>query len=145
MTNPTDQRIKLHVYSSQVPVLLLRVARFLASQGIAIEAGNHFVKFARGNEPGDQAAAALKAMGFKVLPSMDIFQADDNHNMGQKSAAALEAENTPKGHVHGPGCGHDHHDHHDHGHEHHGHSHEDHHHDQHDHHDHKDHDHGHKH
>jgi hypothetical protein len=144
MTNSTEQRIKIYVYSSQVPALLIRVSRFLIAKEIQIEAGNTFIKFPRGHAACDQAADQLKAMGFKVLPSIDQFIADDDSNLAQRSAAALEIENTPKGHVHGPDCGHDHHGHtHDHNHDHgHEHSHDhDHDHD----HGHQDHDHGHKH
>lgn len=117
MTDSAAQRIKLHVYTSQSPALLLRVVRFLCAQSIAVEVGNTFVKFPRGPAAADQAAIDLKAMGFKVLNSVDDFSEDSLHNMKARSAAALEAENTPKGHVHGPGCGHDHH--HDHSHDHH--------------------------
>ena len=138
-------RIKLHVVTSQTPALLMRVVRFLASRSIDAELGNGFVKFPRGDDSADLAAASLKTMGFRVLTSMDQFLPDTDANMAEKSAAALSEENTPKGHVHGPGCGHDHHEHgHSHDHEHthdhkHGHSHDD----DHDH-DHQ-HDHGHKH
>jgi urease accessory protein len=133
-------RLKLYVVTSQTPVLLMRVVRFLAKQSVATELGNGFVKFPRGDDTADQAATALKAMGFRVLTSMDQFVADTDDNMADSSAQALAEENTPKGHVHGPGCGHDHRDH-GHGHDH-DHSHDDH--------DHshgkgKDHDHGHSH
>jgi len=140
-------RIKLHVVTSQTPALLMRVVRFLASRSIDAELGNGFVKFPRGDDSADQAAASLKTMGFRVLTSMDQFLPDTDANMAEKSAAALAEENTPKGHVHGPGCGHDHHEHgHSHDHEHthdhqHGHSHGD----DHDHDHQHDHDHGHKH
>jgi hypothetical protein len=111
-------RIKLHVYTSTVPVLLLRVVRFLASRSIPMEVGASFVKFPRGEATADDAAAGLKAMGFRVLTSMDQFEPDTDQTMANRSAALLEEENTPKGHVHGPGCGHDHHDDHDHQHDH---------------------------
>ena len=138
MTETTAQRIKLYIYASPTPVLLLRVARFLTEKSIPVELGNTFVKFIRGDAQADQAAAALKEMGFKVLTSVDDFLADTDQNLKARSAAALEIENTPKGHVHGRGCGHDHHDHdhkgqghsHDHSHDHdhhphdHGHSHD---------------------
>lgn len=117
-------RAKLHVVTSTSAVLLLRVVRFLASRSIAVEVGASFVKFPRGEAAADEAAAALKSMGFRVLTSMDQFDPETDQNMAAKSAAILEEENTPKGHVHGPGCGHDHHDHdHDHGHHHDDHSH----------------------
>jgi hypothetical protein len=38
-------------------------------------------------------------MGFRVLTSMDQFLPETDANMAE--------ENTPKGHVHGPGSGHD--------------------------------------
>ena len=127
-------RTKLHVYTSNSPALLLRVVRFLTQRQVPVEVGNNFVKFPRAETVADQAAADLKAMGFRVLTSMDQFTADTDHNMAEISAVLLAQENTPKGHVHGPGCGHDHahgescdHDHHhDHGHDHdhdHGHHH----------------------
>jgi hypothetical protein len=132
MTETTSQRTKLYIYASPTPVLLLRVVRFLAEQSIPLEVGNTFVKFSRGDTKADQAAATLKAIGFKVLTSVDDFHTETDQNLQTRSAAALEIENTPKGHVHGPGCGHDHHDHghsHDHSHDHdhnhsHGHSHD---------------------
>lgn len=119
LTNPiaADSRTKLHIYSSQNPALLLRVVRFLSAQGIPVELGNTFVKFPRGDTAADNAAAAVKAMGFRVLTSMDAFDPDQDTNMASRSKQLLEDENTPKGHVHGPGCGHDHHDH-SHGHKH---------------------------
>ncbi len=116
-------RAKLHVVTSTSAVLLLRVVRFLASRSIAVEVGASFVKFPRGEAAADEAAAALKAMGFRVLTSMDQFDPEADQNMAAKSAAILEEENTPKGHVHGPGCGHDHHDH-DHSHHHDDHTHD---------------------
>ncbi len=130
LTNPiaAGSRTKLHIYSSQNPALLLRVVRFLSAQGIPVELGNTFVKFPRGETAADNAAAAVKAMGFRVLTSMDAFDPDQDTNMASRSKQLLDDENTPKGHVHGPGCGHDHHDHvhgpdcgHDHAH---GHSHD---------------------
>ena len=36
-------RIKLHVYTSSSPILLLRVVRFLAQRAVAVEIGNNFV------------------------------------------------------------------------------------------------------
>ena len=113
LTNPaaTGARAKLHIYSTQNPALLLRVVRFLAAQGIAVELGNTFVKFPRAEAKADEAAATLKAMGFRILTSMDSFDPDQDGNMAMRSKALLDDENTPKGHVHGPGCGHDHHDH----------------------------------
>jgi hypothetical protein len=131
LTNPVaaGSRTKLHIYSSQNPALLLRVVRFLSAQGIPVELGNTFVKFPRGEASADNAAAAIKAMGFRVLTSMDAFDPDQDANMASRSKQLLEDENTPKGHVHGPGCGHDHHDHeHDHSHDHkHEHTHDHHH------------------
>jgi G3E family GTPase len=128
-------RTKLHVYTSSTPVLLLRVVRFLAQRNIPLEVGSNFVKFPRGEAAADLAATELKAIGFRVLTSMDQFDPEQDATLKEKSFTLLEAENTPKGHVHGPGCGHDHaHDEHcghDHGHEHH-HDHDhDHHHDHH--------------
>lgn len=128
-----QSRTKLHVYTSPSPALLLRVVRYLCSQQIAVEVGKNFVKFPRAEPRGDDAAAALKAMGFRVLTSMDQFDPDTDANMGQRCAPLLAEEQAPKGHVHGPDCGHDHHhdkhgDHsHDHKHDHdhdHGHSHD---------------------
>ncbi len=121
-------RIKLHVYTSSSPILLLRVVRFLAQRAVAVEIGNNFVKFPRTDSLSDQAAAELKTMGFRVLTSMDQFTPEADHLMQAASATLLAQENTPKGHVHGPDCGHDHvhdagcghtHDHaHDHAHDH---------------------------
>jgi hypothetical protein len=129
-------RIKLHVYTSSSPILLLRVVRFLAQRAVAVEIGNNFVKFPRTDSLSDQAAAELKTMGFRVLTSMDQFTPEADQLMQAASATLLAQENTPKGHVHGPDCGHDHghaHDHvhdagcghtHDHAHDHaHDHSH----------------------
>ncbi len=131
LTNPVTagSRTKLHIYSSQNTALLLRVVRFLSVQGIPVELGNTFVKFPRGEASADNAAAAVRAMGFRVLTSMDAFDPDQDANMASRSKQLLEDENTPKGHVHGPGCGHDHHDHeHDHSHDHkHEHTHDHHH------------------
>ncbi len=121
-------RIKLHVYTSSSPILLLRVVRFLAQRAVAVEIGNNFVKFPRTDSLSDQAAAELKTMGFRVLTSMDQFTPEADQLMQAASATLLAQENTPKGHVHGPDCGHDHvhdagcghtHDHaHDHAHDH---------------------------
>jgi ABC-type nickel/cobalt efflux system permease component RcnA len=118
---PAAARAKLHVYTSAQALLLARVARFLAARGIEIELGNNFVKFPRGEQAADQAAAELKAAGFRVLTSMDQFAPETDAGLKEASAALLAIENTPKGHVHGPDCGHDHH--HDHSHEH-GHAHD---------------------
>lgn len=101
-------RIKLHVYTSSSPILLLRVVRFLAQRGVAVEIGNNFVKFPRADSRPDQAAAELKTMGFRVLTSMDQFTPETDHLMQAASATLLAQENTPKGHVHGPDCDHDH-------------------------------------
>lgn len=101
-------RIKLHVYTSSSPILLLRVVRFLAQRAVAVEIGNNFVKFPRTDSLSDQAAAELKTMGFRVLTSMDQFTPEADHLMQVASATLLAQENTPKGHVHGPDCGHDH-------------------------------------
>lgn len=129
--NPSPtHRTKIHVYTSTTPLLLLRVVRFLAQRAIPVEVGNNFVKFPRGGTTADMAASELKTMGFRVLTSMDQFDPEQDATLKDKSAVLLAAENTPTGHVHGPGCGHDHvhdehcgpdhhHDHaHDHGHEH---------------------------
>jgi hypothetical protein len=119
-------RIKLHVVTSSSPAILLRVVRYLSSRQIAVEVGNNFVKFPRAEQAADDAAAALKAMGFRILTSMDQFAPEADTNVGERCAALLAEERAPKGHVHGPDCGHDHdHDHdHDHGHDHrHDHSH----------------------
>jgi hypothetical protein len=123
MTSHDHPRIKLYVYTSGQAQLLMRVVRFLAARDIAVEIGNNFVKFPRGEAAGDEAASALKEIGFRVLTSMDYFHAEIDQGMREKSAALLAEENTPKGHVHGPGCGHQHHEHgpgcdHDHGHGH---------------------------
>ena len=64
-------RIKLHVVISSSPAILLRVVRYLSSRQIAVEVGNNFVKFPRAEQAADDAAAALKAMGFRILTSMD--------------------------------------------------------------------------
>lgn len=104
----TGSRVKLHVYTSSSPALLSRVVRYLSQRGIAVEVGNNFVKFPRADDLSDQAAAALKTMGFRILTSMDQFDPDSDANMADKSHGLLSQENTPKGHVHGPGCGHDH-------------------------------------
>jgi urease accessory protein len=113
-------RIKLHVLTSSSAVILLRVVRYLSSRQIAVEVGNNFVKFPRAEQAADDAAAALKAMGFRILTSMDQFAPDADANIGERCAALLAEEQAPKGHVHGPDCGHDHsHDHdHDHSHDH---------------------------
>ena len=119
-------RIKLHVVTSSSPAILLRVVRYLSSRQIAVEVGNNFVKFPRAEQAADDAAAALKAMGFRILTSMDQFAPEADTNVGERCAALLAEERAPKAHVHGPDCGHDHdHDHdHDHGHDHrHDHSH----------------------
>lgn len=112
-------RIKLHVVTSSSPAILLRVVRYLSSRQIAVEVGNNFVKFPRAEQAADDAAAALKAMGFRILTSMDQFAPEADTNVGERCAALLAEERAPKGHVHGPDCGHDHdHDHdHDHGHD----------------------------
>jgi len=124
-------RVKLHVLTSSSPAILLRVVRYLSSRQIAVEVGNNFVKFPRAEQAADDAAAALKAMGFRILTSMDQFAPEADANIGERCAALLAEEQAPKGHVHGPDCGHDHGHHHDH--DHHGHSHD------------HDHDHGHDH
>lgn len=117
-------RIKLHVVTSSSPAILLRVVRYLSSRQIAVEVGNNFVKFPRAEQAADDAAAALKAMGFRILTSMDQFAPEADTNIGERCAALLAEERAPKGHVHGPDCGHDHHHDHDHGHDHrHDHSH----------------------
>ena len=126
-------RVKLHVVTSSSPAILLRVVRYLSSRQIAVEVGNNFVKFPRADQAADDAAAALKAMGFRILTSMDQFAPEADANIGERCAALLAEEQAPKGHVHGPDCGHDHGHHHDHDHQHHGHSHD------------HDHDHGHDH
>ena len=126
-------RVKLHVVTSSSPTILLRVVRYLSSRQIAVEVGNNFVKFPRAEQAADDAAAALKAMGFRILTSMDQFAPEADANIGERCAALLAEEQAPKGHVHGPDCGHDHGHHHDHDHQHHGHSHD------------HDHDHGHDH
>jgi hypothetical protein len=84
------------------------VVRFLAQRAVAVEIGNNFVKFPRTDSLSDQAAAELKTMGFRVLTSMDQFTPEADHLMQAASATLLAQENTPKGHVHGPDCGHDH-------------------------------------
>jgi len=113
-------RVKLHVVTSSSPAILLRVVRYLSSRQIAVEVGNNFVKFPRAEQAADDAAAALKAMGFRILTSMDQFAPETDANIGERCAALLAEEQAPKGHVHGPDCGHDHdHDHgHDHNHDH---------------------------
>lgn len=126
-------RVKLYVVTSSSPAILLRVVRYLSSRQIAVEVGNNFVKFPRAEQAADDAAAALKAMGFRILTSMDQFAPEADANIGERCAALLAEEQAPKGHVHGPDCGHDHGHHHDHDHQHHGHSHD------------HDHDHGHDH
>ena len=126
-------RVKLHVLTSSSPAILLRVVRYLSSRQIAVEVGNNFVKFPRTQQAADDAAAALKVMGFRILTSMDQFAPEADANIGERCAALLAEEQAPKGHIHGPDCGHDHGHHHDHDHQHHGHSHD------------HDHDHGHDH
>ena len=126
-------RVKLYVVTSSSPAILLRVVRYLSSRQIAVEVGNNFVKFPRAEQAADDAAAALKAMGFRILTSMDQFAPEADAKIGERCAALLAEEQAPKGHVHGPDCGHDHGHHHDHDHQHHGHSHD------------HDHDHGHDH
>lgn len=117
-------RIKLHVVTSSSPAILLRVVRYLSSRQIAVEVGNNFVKFPRAEQAADDAAAALKAMGFRILTSMDQFAPEADTNVGERCAALLAEERAPKGHVHGPDCGHDHDHDHDHGNDHrHDHSH----------------------
>ena len=126
-------RTKLYVYTSASALLLARVAAFLSRHGIQVELGATFLKFPRGSGPSDAAAAGLKAMGFRILTGIDVFSPETDSDMGPRSETLLSAENTPRGHVHGPGCGHDHphgdacgHDHghsHDHDHDHHGHDH----------------------
>jgi hypothetical protein len=111
-------RIKLHVVTSSSPAILLRVVRYLSSRQIAVEVGNNFVKFPRAEQAADDAAAALKAMGFRILTSMDQFAPEADTNVGERCAALLAEERAPKGHVHGPDCGHDHDDDHDHDHGH---------------------------
>jgi len=110
--------------TSSSPAILLRVVRYLSSRQIAVEVGNNFVKFPRAEQAADDAAAALKAMGFRILTSMDQFAPEADTNVGERCAALLAEERAPKGHVHGPDCGHDHDHDHDHGHDHrHDHSH----------------------
>ena len=124
-------RIKLHVITSQQTAALLRAARLLSAAGIPLEAGANFIKFPRGEEQADTAAANLKAMGFKPLPTIDEFTAETNDNCLERVASLLAAEQAAKpkhdcGHDHAPceACNHDHHDH-DHGHQHgHAHSHD---------------------
>lgn len=149
LTPAGTTRTKLYVYTSASALLLARVAAFLSRHGVQIELGASFIKFPRGSEPSDSAAAELKAMGFRILTGIDIFSPETDSEMAHRSEALLGIENTPKGHVHGPGCGHDHshgdacgHDHsHDHSHDHdHAHNHNhghDHHGDDHHHHTHK--------
>ena len=109
LANPSpNHRSKIHVYTSTTPLLLLRVVRFLAQRAIPVEVGNNFVKFPRGETTADMAASELKTMGFRVLTSMDQFDPEQDATLKDKSAVLLAAENTPTGHVHGPGCGHDH-------------------------------------
>lgn len=127
-TSAPNARVKLHVYTSGSSLLLMRVVRYLSQRGVAVELGNNFVKFPRAQHEADEAAGALKAMGFRILTSMDQFSPDQDAGMPSACAELLQQENTPKGHVHGPGCGHDHH--HD---EHCGHPGHDHHHHDHDH------------
>ncbi len=136
-------RVKLHVVTSSSPAVLLRVVRYLSSRQVAVEVGSNFVKFPRAEQAADDAAAALKTMGFRILTSMDQFAPESDANIGERCAALLAEEQAPKGHVHGPDCGHDHHHdhHHDHGHHTHGHSHDHGHEHKHEH----DHDHGHDH
>lgn len=129
--NQPGIRRKIHVITSQNATLIGRAVRLLASRGIDVEIGSTFVKFARGEPGPDQAAQDLKSAGFRVLTSMDVFEADTDGNLAEKSASLLAAD-APKGHVHGPGCGHDHahdescnHPDHQHGHDHgHGHGHD---------------------
>ena len=117
-------RIKLHVVTSSSPAILLRVERYVSSRQLAVEVGNNVVKFPRAEQAADDAAAALKAMGFRILTSMDQFAPEADTNVGERCAALLAEERAPKGHVHGPDCGHDHDHDHDHGHDHrHDHSH----------------------
>lgn len=111
-------RAKLHVYTSGHALLLSRVVRFLAARNLPLELGNNFVKFPRAETAADQAAAELKAAGFRILTSVDVFSPETDAGIKETSAALLAAENAPKGHVHGPGCGHDHHHDHEHGHQH---------------------------
>lgn len=127
-TPSATSRAKLHVATSHTPVLLLRVVRYLAEKKIPCELGNTFVKFGRGEPAADQAASELKAMGFKIMPSIDALNADTDSNMADRSRSQLDHENNVPGHVHGPECGHHHHEHghaHDHSHGHdHGHTHD---------------------
>ena len=138
LTSAGATRTKLYVYTSASALLLARVAAFLSRRGVQVEIGASFLKFPRGSEPSDTAATRLKAMGFRILTGIDIFSPETDSEMGHRSEALLSIENTPRGHVHGPDCGHDHshgdtcdhghsHDHpHDHGHhdhDHHGHDH----------------------
>jgi hypothetical protein len=119
----STHRTKIHVYTSSTPLLLMRAIRFLAQRAIPVEIGNNFVKFPRGDTTADMAASELKRMGFRILTGIDQFDPEHDTTIQEKSAVLLAAENTPKGHVHGPDCGHDHvHDEHC-GHDHHAHNH----------------------
>lgn len=117
--NTAAPRIKLHVITSQSPALIGRAARLLAARQVPVEIGATFIKFPRGDGRADQAALDLKEAGFRVLTSMDFFIAETDQNLSDRCAEELKKE-APKPHVHGPGCGHDHHHehHHDHGHDH---------------------------
>lgn len=106
---PAANRIKLHVFTTASPLLLARVAAFLSRHEIQIELGASFLKFPRGLAHNDDLAAKLKNMGFRVLTGIDAFAPEEDAAMAQRSADLLQAENAPRGHVHGPDCGHEHH------------------------------------
>lgn len=122
-------RIKLHVITTSQPLLLSRLAQRLAADQIPLELGATFLKFPRGEAGGDGAATQLKAMGLKVLPTIDDFLPESADNFAARCEPLIAAEQAAQAaahhhcehdHEHGPGCGHDHnHDHHhDHGHSH---------------------------
>lgn len=112
-------RTKLHTITSQQPAVLMRLVRLLTAAGIPLEVGNQFVKFPRAEQAADAMAEHLREMGFKPLPSVDVFSPETDENCRERVHELLTHEHAHKCHDHHD-CGHDHsHDHHhDHGHSH---------------------------
>ena len=117
-------RIKLHVISCTQPAALMRAVRLLAAQQIPIECGSQFVKFPRGEAAADAAAARLKDMGFRPLPSIDALEAETDANLAERVAAPLATERAEQAQhccddpSHHHGHAHDHHHDHSHAHDH---------------------------
>ena len=131
----------IEVVAAPEPLAEIRVAEPRELARLAYHLGNRHL-------PVQILANRIRIRGDEVIENMA-------RGLGAKIAhieAAFDPEGgayagpeIEEGHVHGPGCGHDHHDHDHHGHDHHGHDHHGHDHHGHDHHAHDDHGRGHGH